>query len=100
MPGDFVRKLMAGMTGLPFQVDGEFESRNRTTALAFSRPRGGGLDMRHRLPGHLVGLAASLRSMPTACYEDFEALIRWNGRLESIHAESLGQGKRGATVNR
>jgi hypothetical protein len=32
-------------------------------------PKVGGLDMRHRLPGRLVGLAASLRSMPTACRE-------------------------------
>ena len=55
---------------MSFLVDGELRSRNRTTALAFSRPRRGGLDMRHRLPGRLVGLAASLRSMPTACCED------------------------------
>ena len=49
-----------------FRVDGELISRVKTTALAFSRPREDGLDMRHRLPGRLVGLAASLRSMPTA----------------------------------
>ena len=51
---------------LSFLVDGELRSRARTTALAFSRPRRNGLDIRHRLPGRLVGLAASLRSMPTA----------------------------------
>ncbi len=29
-------------------------------------PKAGGLDIHHRLPGLSVGLAASLRSMPTA----------------------------------
>jgi hypothetical protein len=63
-------------------VDGELISRNRTTALAFSFPRRVGLDMRHRLPGLSVGLAASLRSMPTACYEDYQVPIRLSGRVE------------------
>ena len=59
-----------GKVGLvSFLVDGEFKSRLQTTALAFSLPRRVGLDMRHRLPGRLVGLAASLRSMPTAVSE-------------------------------
>ena len=34
-------------------MDGELRNRNRATALAFSRPRRDGLDMRHRLPGLL-----------------------------------------------
>ena len=34
--------------------------------MAFSLTRRSDLDMRHRLPGLLVELAASLRSMPTA----------------------------------
>jgi hypothetical protein len=49
-----------------FLVDGELISRTRTTATAFSRPREGSLDMRRRLPGLSVGLAAMLRSLPTA----------------------------------
>ncbi len=44
---------------MSFPVDGELTSRNKTTAMAFSHPRRGGLDIRHRLPGRLVGLAAS-----------------------------------------
>jgi hypothetical protein len=48
------------------QVDGEFRSRNETTATAFGLPREVGLDIRRHLPGLSVGLAASLRSMPTA----------------------------------
>jgi len=44
---------MAGRTGLSFLVDGEFSSRTKSTATAFSRPRKGGLDMRRRLPGLL-----------------------------------------------
>ena len=54
-----------------FLVDGELESRSQTTALAFGYPRRDSLDMRHRLPGLFVGLAALLRSMPTAVSDDF-----------------------------
>ncbi len=50
-------------------MDGEFKSRNRTTATAFSLPRRVGLDIRRRPPDRLVSLAASLRSMPTAVSE-------------------------------
>ena len=64
-------------------MDGEFRSRNKPTAIAFSRFLGSGLDMRHRLPGLSVGLAASLRSMPTACYESSEVPIRLR---EQLHA--------------
>ena len=34
-------------------------------------PDWGGLDIHHRLPGRLVGLAASLRPMPAACSRVF-----------------------------
>ena len=52
---------------LSFLVDGEFKSWQESAATAFSRfPEGSDLDMRRCLPGRLVGLAASLRSMPTA----------------------------------
>jgi hypothetical protein len=50
---------------ISFLVDGEFKSRVKTTAMAFSFPREVGLDMHRCLPGLSVGLAASLRSMPT-----------------------------------
>jgi len=49
-------------------VDGELEEPHeddRDGLWPFS-PKAGSLDMRHRLPDRLVGLAASLRSMPTA----------------------------------
>ena len=52
---------MAGGTELSFLVDGELRNRTRTTALAFSRPRRGSLDMRHRLPdllGRFGGIVA------------------------------------------
>ena len=94
MTANFARAIMAGMTGRSFQVDGELISRSQATALAFSRPQRGSLDMRHRLPGHLVGLAASLRSMPTAVSGDYQVLIRWNGRSELTPSESLRQGKK------
>jgi hypothetical protein len=67
-----------------FLVDGEFKSRLQTTAMAFGFPREVGLDMRHRLPGLSVGLAASLRSMPTAVREVLKApstgADRWSQR--------------------
>jgi len=44
--------------------------------------------MRHRLPGHSVGLAASLRSMPTASCEDSYVPIRRSEHFESIHVKS------------
>ena len=40
-------------------------------------PREAGLDIRRRLPGHLVGLAASFWSMPTAAGKDSQVLIQW-----------------------
>jgi hypothetical protein len=52
---------------MSFLVDGELTSRTKTTAMAFSHLRGGGLDMRHRLPdlfSQFGGIV--LRSMPTA----------------------------------
>jgi hypothetical protein len=49
-----------------FLVDGEFKSCQKSAATAFSLPRKVGLDMRRRPPGLSVGLAASMRSMPTA----------------------------------
>ena len=72
---------------MSFLVDGELISRLQTTALAFSRPRGGSLDMRHRLPARLVGLAASLRSMPTAVREDYQVPIRRSEHFKSIHVK-------------
>jgi hypothetical protein len=55
---------------LSFLVDGELESRNKSAATAFSlSPVESSLDMRRRPPGLSVGLAASLRSMPTAYCE-------------------------------
>ena len=56
---------------MSFQVDGELESRQQTTAMAFGFPRRVGLDMRHRLPGLSFGLAASLRLMPAAAGKGF-----------------------------
>ena len=38
-------------------------------------PGAGGLDIHHRLPDLSVGLAASLRSMPTAVSENFEVPV-------------------------
>jgi 6-phosphofructokinase 1 len=49
--------------------------------------------MRHRLPDRLVGLAASLRSMPTALCEDFDVLVRLHGRRYSILNVDQRQGK-------
>jgi hypothetical protein len=49
-----------------FLVDGELESWQKSAATAFSLPLEVGLDMRRRLPGLSVGLAAMLRSLPTA----------------------------------
>ena len=84
---------------MSFLVDGELISRLQTTALVFSRPRRGGLDIHHRLPGRLVGLAASLRSMPTAVSEDYQVPIHLNERFQSIHAENNGQGKTAMDAN-
>jgi len=72
---------------MSFLVDGEFKSWQESAATAFSRfPGGSGLDMRRCLPGHLVGLAASLRSMPTALTRVLKSLptevdedIPWHG---------------------
>ena len=59
---------------MSFLVDGELISWQKSAATAFSRPRGGSLDMRRRLPDRWVGLAASLRSMPTAVSEVIQTL--------------------------
>ena len=50
--------MRAGGSVRSFLVDGELESWQKSAATAFSRPRRGDLDMRRRLPGRLVGLAA------------------------------------------
>jgi hypothetical protein len=58
-------------------VDGELESRTESTATAFGRPRGDGLDMRRRLPGllgrfggngcgHCQPLSARISTSPSA----------------------------------
>jgi len=62
--------------------------------LAFSFPRRVGLDMRHRLPGLSVGLAASLRSMPTALHEGLSDLVHRDGHLQTIHLRGVGQGEK------
>jgi hypothetical protein len=49
---------MEGLT-MSFLVDGELRSWQESAATAFSLPREVGLDMRRRLPGLSVGLAAS-----------------------------------------
>ena len=78
------RRLIAGRTGCVLPGGRGVER------VAYRRPRWplanpeGGLDIRHRLPGHLVGLAASLRSMPTAVSEDSHIPIRRSGQFESI----------------
>jgi hypothetical protein len=43
-----------------------FSVVSHLSAMLFAHPRRGSLDMRRRLPGRLVGLAAMLRSLPTA----------------------------------
>jgi len=63
-----------------FQVDGELEKPNAVDRDGlWPLPGGSDLDMRHRLPGLSVGLAASLRSMPTAAFEVFQDHIHANG---------------------
>jgi hypothetical protein len=47
--------------------------------------------MRHRLPGLLVGLAASLRSMPTACCEDSHILIRRSEQWSQAEGWAAGK---------
>ena len=55
------RGSMAGRTEtVSFPVDGELESRTKSTATAFGLLRGVSLDMRRRLPGLSVGLATML----------------------------------------
>ena len=65
-------------------VEGEFKSRLQTTAMAFGLLRGVGLDIRHRLPGLLVGLAASLRSMPTAVRENLKFPFAETNELNQV----------------
>jgi hypothetical protein len=51
------------------KVAGEFRTRNETSAGAFSRPRGGDLDMRHRLPDLSAWRRRFLGQRLTARYE-------------------------------
>jgi hypothetical protein len=62
-----------------FLVDGEFKSWQESAATAFGFPRRDCLNMRRRPPGLSVGLAASLRSMPTALTWAFEVPVHRNG---------------------
>ena len=69
---------------MSFLVDGELISRNKTTVTVFGRPRRGSLDIHRHLPDPWVGLAASLRSMPTAlCFQVIQTL--------SAEADKLGK---------
>jgi hypothetical protein len=64
--------VFIGKLRVSIQVDGELISWQKSAATAFGFPRRVGLDMRRRLPGLSVGLAAMLRSLPTA----FAGLIK------------------------
>jgi hypothetical protein len=60
------------------QVDGEFKSRTRSTATAFSppqrrEPKESGLDMRRCLPGLSAGLAAMFAVIANRLERGFEA---------------------------
>ena len=70
---------------MSFLVDGELISWQKSAATAFSRPRGGSLDMRRRLPGLSVGLAAMLRSLPTA----FARIIKSSSAGANISSQSM-----------
>ncbi len=59
---------------MSFLMDGGANRSQLDDRGVFNRPRRGGLDIHRRLPGLWVGLAVSLRSMPTALYEVFQSL--------------------------
>ena len=71
-------------TGL---VDGELRSRNRTTALAFSRPRRDCLDMRRRLPGLLGRFGGNVAVIADRFWQDSYVLVR---RSRQVEASDLG----------
>ena len=76
-------------------MDGEFESRTESTATAFSHtPWEVAWTCAAASPAFWVGLAAMLRSLPTALYEDFDVPIRRGGRCESIRPCGVRQGER------
>jgi hypothetical protein len=84
---------------MPFQVDGELRESQQDDCdgLWPHSPKAGDLDIHHRLPGLSVGLAASLRSMPTACWENSYIVIRrlsdsWT-QSESRLADNMKSGK-------
>jgi hypothetical protein len=50
----------------PLKWTGSYKVVQSRPRWPLDTPRGSSLDMRHRLPGLSAGLAALLRSMPTA----------------------------------
>jgi hypothetical protein len=50
--------------------------------MAFGLPRSGGLDMRHRLPGLSVGLAAMFAVIAYRCVRGLSDPIRGSGQGE------------------
>jgi len=67
---------------MSFLVDGEFLSRSRTTAAAFSRPRRDSLDMRRRLPGLWGRFGGIVAVDADRLVRGFEVPIRLSGRSE------------------